>query len=118
MVTWLQQVDNAVEMAAATNGEEWDNVELYHVVANKLTGNAAIWFVSISGSKTIAQKTYGYLKNLLRVVYGEYLELDQAIARLNQRMMNTSETLNEYAAAKEIGQGCRDMEERWVCKCF
>lgn len=95
------------------------NVELYHVVANKLTGNAAIWFVSISGSMKTAQKTYGYLKNLIRVEYGEDLEPNQVIARLSKRMKKTGETLNEYAAAlREIGQGCRDMEERWYVNAF
>lgn len=119
VVTWLQQVDNAVEMTAVVNSEEWDNAELYHAVANKLIGRAAIWFVNISRSMTTTQKTYGYLKNILCVEYGEDLEPDQVIARLNKRGMKSHETLNEYAAAlREIGQGCKDMEEKWYVNAF
>lgn len=75
--------------------------------------------LNISGSMTSVQKTYDYLKNLLGVEYGDDLEQDQVIAKLNKRGMKTYETLNEYAAAlREIGQCCRDSEERWYVNDF
>lgn len=113
------KIDNAVEMAAIVNRESRTDAKLYHVVANKLVGPAALWFVNLSASTTPEKKTYAYLRRLLRVEYGETLEPDQVISKLNERAMKNTETLNEYAAAlRAIGQGCRGLEERWYVNAF
>lgn len=80
VITWLQQIDNVVEMAQAVNHEQWDENELYHAVGNKLTGKAAIWFVNMSVAMMQAKKNYSYLRYLLRMEYSEILEPDQVIA--------------------------------------
>lgn len=88
-------------------------------MANKLTGRAVTWFVNVPMSMTSEKKMCGYLKHLLQVEYAERLELNQVLVRLNKRTMKSNETLNEYVAAlREIGQNCRELEERWYVNAF